>query len=190
MASVLDDPGIGIARFSVERYHQMIRSGILTEDDRLELFEGLLVDKMTEGPAHAAQISMLARIIAAQLGMNDWMLRVQHPITTPDSEPEPDLAIVRTGRYTEAHPGPADIAVVIEVADSSLSRDRSIKMRIYAAAGIERYLLINLAGHVVEVYGNPTADPEPRYATSNTLIAGPVDLGPISVDAAKLLNPF
>jgi Uma2 family endonuclease len=63
MVSVLDEPGVGIARFSVERYHQMITSEILTSDDRLELYEGVLVEKMTEGPAHPSHLALLARLL-------------------------------------------------------------------------------------------------------------------------------
>ena len=189
MASVVDEPGIGVARFSVERYHQMIATSLLTEDDRVELYEGVLVEKMTEGPAHASQVSMLARLIGARLGLADWMLRVRSPITTADSEPEPDLAIVRTARYVDAHPQADDIAVVVEVAESSLGHDRTTKGRIYAAAGIERYVIVKLAGRSVEVYTDPVADPEPRYASSRALTTGAVDLGPLTVDAADILNP-
>ena len=189
MASVLDDPGIGVARFSVDRYHQMIASALLTEDDRVELYEGVVVEKMTEGPAHAFQVSMLARLLGFRLGLGDWMLRVQIPITTADSEPEPDLAIVRTARYLDAHPQAGDIAAVLEVSESSLGRDRATKARIYAAAGIERYIIVNLAGGSVELYTEPASDPEPRYATGRTLTSGPVDLGALILDAAEILNP-
>jgi Uma2 family endonuclease len=189
MVSVVDEPGIGIARFSVERYHQMIAAEILTSDDSLELYEGVLVEKMTEGPAHASHLALLARLLTLRLGMSDWMLRVQNPITTADSEPEPDLAIVRVDRYDQQHPGAADIAVVIEISDSSLARDRSTKQRIYAAASVRRYLIVNIGADVVEEFTDPVSDPEARYATTRTLTNGSVDLGPFEIDIADLLRP-
>jgi Putative restriction endonuclease len=121
--------------------------------------------------------------------MSDWMLRVQNPITTADSEPEPDLAIVRVGRYDQQHPGAADIAVVVEISDSSLARDRSTKQRIYAAASVRRYLIVNIGAGVVEEFTDPVSDPEARYATTRTLTSGSVDLGPFEIDIADLLRP-
>jgi Putative restriction endonuclease len=121
--------------------------------------------------------------------MSDWMLRVQNPITTADSEPEPDLAIVRVGRYDQQHPGAADIAVVVEISDSSLARDRSTKQRIYAAASVRRYLIVNIGAGVVEEFTDPVSDPEARYATTRTLTSGNVDLGPFEIDIADLLRP-
>ena len=117
------------------------------------------------------------------------MVRVQHPISTVDSEPEPDLAIVRTDRYNDSHPRGGDIAVVIEIADSSLVRDRTTKQRLYAAASVPRYMIINLNGPVVEMYTEPVADPAPRYATMRTVSTGALDLGALMIDVAELLGP-
>ena len=111
------------------------------------------------------------------------------PPTTADSEPEPDLAIVRVGRYDQRHPAANGIAVVVEISDSSLARDRSTKQRIYAAAGVPRYLIVNIGSGVMEEYTDPVSDPEIRYATTRSLTSGSVDVGPFEIDVADLLRP-
>jgi Uma2 family endonuclease len=188
MSSLLDDPTIALARLTVAQYHHMIASGVLIDGDPLELYEGVLVAKMTEGPAHSFRITKLARLLIRALGDSAWQVRVQHPISTGDSEPEPDIAIVADLDYSQRHPGPSDIAALIEVAGSSLTRDRSTKQRIYANAGIERYVIVSLLDGLVEVYTEPMGGADPRYGCSASLAAGAVHLGPVSVDIADLFN--
>jgi Uma2 family endonuclease len=134
MSSLLGDPAISLARLSVAQYHQMVASGVLLDGDPLELFEGVLVEKITEGPAHAFRITRLTRLLLQAVGDGPWQVRVQNPISTIDSEPEPDLAIVADLNYSLRHPTGAEIEAVIEVAGSSLARDRSSKQRMYANA--------------------------------------------------------
>ncbi len=154
-----------IWRLSVEQYHEMARAGILTEDDPVELLEGWLVYKMTKKPPHTISTTLtrqsLERIVPA-----GWFVNSQEPITLEDSEPEPDVVIVRgePRNYKDHHPGAEDVALVVEVSDSTLGRDRGTKRRIYARAGIAVYWLINLIENRVEVYTNPTgATDEPDY---------------------------
>jgi Uma2 family endonuclease len=187
MSSLLDDPAISLARLSVAQYHRMIETGVLVEGEPLELYEGVLVEKMTEGPAHSFRITKIAQLLIRAIGDTAWQVRVQHPVSTTDSEPEPDIAIVADLDYSQCHPGPAETAVVIEVAGSSLARDRSTKQRIYARAGIPRYIIVNLADETVEVYSAPTAENDPHYRRHETIAAGMIDLGPVAVDAAALL---
>ena len=186
---MVEELGAAITRFSVERYHHMIERAVLTEEDHVELLEGVLVEKMTEGPAHAFRVSRVARLLTIRLGMGDWIVRAQHPITTDTSEPEPDLAIVRDTAYEVRHPNGADVAVVIEVSDSSLARDRNTKVRIYAAAAIERYIIINIPADTIECFEGPVATPEPHYLLSRTLRDGTIELGPITVTVQELLHP-
>ena len=131
-------PPVPVRRFTVEEYHQMIQAGILGEDDDVELLEGWIVPEMPRNPAHDALIAWVHNRVLAPRLREGWFCRGQSAITTPDSEPEPDLALIRGSErdYLSRHPGPADTALAVEVADSSLSRDRSIKARIYAAAGV------------------------------------------------------
>jgi len=103
----------------------------------------------------------LERIIAP-----GWYVDSQEPLTTVDSEPEPDVTIVRgeTRQYLDLHPGPQDVALVVEVADSSLQRDRSLKKRLYAVAGIPVYWIVNLLANQIEVYTEPLGPTEkPDY---------------------------
>ncbi len=154
-----------LRRLSVSEYHQMIQVGILTEDDPVELLEGWLVKKMPRNPPHDSTIDELHELLRSLLPAG-WRVRVQSAITTGDSEPEPDLAVAPgpASRYADHHPGPAEIAFVIEVADSSLSRDWQEKSRLYARAGIVCYWIVNLPDRQVEVYTQPTGPAEqPHY---------------------------
>src|SRR5438128_1194075 len=134
----------GFRRFSVAEYHRLIQTGILTEDDNLELLEGYLVCKMSRNPPHDATIQKATKRLFRVLPAG-WDLRIQSAVTLPDSEPEPDFAVVRGDEtaYRAHHPGPPDVGLVIEVADSTLPGDRDDKGRIYARAGIPTYWIVN-----------------------------------------------
>jgi Uma2 family endonuclease len=156
----------GFRRFSVAEYHRLTELGILSEDDNLELLEGYLVLKMPRNPPHDGTVHrVLKRLIRVMPG--GWDVRVQSAVTLPDSEPEPDLAVVRDDPdgYTHRHPGAADIGLVIEVSDSTLPGDRADKGRVYARAGIGRYWIVNLPDRQVEVYTGPSGPTAtPAYA--------------------------
>jgi Uma2 family endonuclease len=160
-------PELPVRRFTVDEYHRMIADGYFADDERFELLEGWITPKMVRNPPHDAVITLLDEAIRPNLPPG-WLLRIQSALTTVESEPEPDLAVVR-GRprdYSTRHPGPGDIALVVEVAESSLDRDRGVKRRIYARAGIPVYWLVNLATSRVEVYSEPTgpvSEGEPSY---------------------------
>jgi hypothetical protein len=151
-------------RFSVKQYHRMIEAGILTGDDRVELLEGWIVQKMPHNPPHDSCITRINRRLICILS-DDWLLRVQSAITLKDSEPEPDLAIVPGPEeiYFTRHPVVPDIATLIEVADSALEDDRSIKGRLYARARIGIYWIVNLVDRQIEVYTHPKAGKSPAY---------------------------
>jgi Uma2 family endonuclease len=152
-----------VVPLTVGQYHQMRETGILEEDEPIELLNGLLVhkdrggDRMPVSPRHALVVSRTAGW-APELEALGCHVRHQNPVTIePRNEPEPDVCIVR-GRpedYLERHPGPDDVHCLIEVADSSLKRDRSTKKAIYAAAGIPQYVIVNLADRRIEVYEDP-----------------------------------
>jgi Uma2 family endonuclease len=151
-------------RFSIEQYEKMLETGILTSEDRVELIEGLVVQKMTQLPPHAAAIDYALDALRSLLP-EGWRLREQKPIKLSDSEPEPDLVIVRgpLRLYEKRHPRPADIAVVIEVADTTLEGDRRDKGRVYARARLAVYWIINLPDRQVEVYTEPRSGRSPGY---------------------------
>jgi Uma2 family endonuclease len=179
-------------RFSVEQYHEMARLGILTEDDRVELLEGILVAKMTKNPPHIVATG-LAQDLLMRVVPPGWYVSVQDPVTTDESEPEPDLKVVRGDRrdHLTRRVGPVDSPLVIEVADSSLREDRTLKKRIYARAGVPTYWIVNLRDREVEVYTDPTgptARPDYRsrrdYAPGESipLTLDGREVGPIAVD--------
>lgn len=148
----------------------MIRSGVLTEKDHVELLEGWIVPKMPHNPNHAATVDRASEVIRDKLPAG-WRIRIQSAITTEASEPEPDLTVVLgpAERYSAHHPRSADIALVIEVSDSSLAYDRDVKGHVYAKANIPCYWIINLVDRHVEAYGDPsgpTADA--RYRQHQT----------------------
>jgi Uma2 family endonuclease len=145
-----------IWQLTVEQYHTMISTEILMDGDPVELLEGWLVMKMPKNPPHSFTTQMLREVLAAMLPLG-WFVDDQEPITAEDSEPEPDLSIVRGDRrmYSDRHPSPEDLGLVIEVADSSVECDRTIKKRIYARAGIPVYWIVNLPERQIEVYSQP-----------------------------------
>lgn len=154
-----------IWRLSVDQYHAMIHTGILTDDDPVELLEGWLVAKMPKNPPHRA-VTRLIRQVLERLVPAEWYVDSQEPITTGDSEPEPDVVVVRgeTRHYLDRHPGPNDVGLVIEVADTTLQRDRGFKKRLYARAGIPVYWIVNLSDNQCEVYTEPSGSgPQPDY---------------------------
>lgn len=169
-------PPFPIYQINVLKYHEMIQKGVLTEDDPVELLEGWIVPKMPRNPEHDTAIGLAEGTLRPLLPAG-WHIRVQCAITTGDSEPEPDLAIVEGGlrAFASRHPGPADIGLLAESAESSLDIDRDDKGRIYARADIPVYWLINLIDRQVEVYTDP--DPRgnpPAYRRCEIYVAGQV----------------
>jgi Uma2 family endonuclease len=158
-------PSEPIFRLSVKQYHRMIRTGILTDGDPVELLEGWLVQKMSKNPPHRVVTLLLRRALEGLISAG-WYVDSQEPITTADSEPEPDVVVVRgdTLDYLNRHPGPQDVGLVIEIAQATLKRDRGLKKRIYARAGISVYWLVDLVKKQIEVYTSPLSTGEkPDY---------------------------
>lgn len=155
-ASVPDFP---VWRMSVDYYQRMIAAGILTDEDEVELLEGCLVHQMPKNPAHRIALTSLRDFLFSKLPKG-WHLEVQEAITLDDSEPEPDLAVIRGSArdYPDRHPGPADIALVVEVANTTLKTDRQLKQRIYARNGLAEYWIVNLIDRQIEVYTRPKSD--------------------------------
>ncbi len=161
-----DVPADPVWRFTVEDYHEMIRIGILPSGAPIELLEGWLIKKMIKNPAHRVA-TRKTRIVLENIVPEGWSVDRQEAITTDDSEPEPDVSVVRgdTAQLLDRHPNPSEIGMLVEVADSSLDRDRGAKKRIYAAARIPAYWIINLIDKCVEEYTLPSVPSEqPDYA--------------------------
>lgn len=133
--------------------------GILTEDDRVELLEGELIQMSPIGPRHAAAVRRLTRLLIRRLG-TAAVVSVQNPIALDDhSEPQPDIAVLRPRRdeYATDHPAPRDVPVLIEVMDAAQDYDRGRKLRRYAEDGIREVWLVDLVADVIEVHRQPVA---------------------------------
>jgi len=172
----------GFRRWSVAEYHRLIDTGFLGEDDPVHLLEGNMVLRMPPNPPYSNTVTRSFRTLVKVLP-DAWQLRSEQPITLPDSEPQPDIALAR-GDYTtfrNRHPGPSDIGLIVEVADTSLIVDRVDMGRIYARAGLLVYWIINVVDRQVEVYTDPRpSDPEPAYATRTDY--GPGSAVPLMLD--------
>lgn len=150
-------PSDPVWRLSVAQYHQMIQSGIVTDDDPVELLEGWLITKTPKNRPHSLS-TQLTREALAKLIPSGWFVDAREPITMINSEPEPDIVVVRGERreYTDRHPYPEEVALVVEVANTTLQRDRSLKRRLYASAPIAIYWILNLQEMLLEVYTEPS----------------------------------
>ena len=131
-------------KFTVHEYHQMAEAGILTEDDRVELIEGEIIEMSPIGGRHIAVVSALAEILITTLG-KAARIDVQSPIRLDGtSEPEPDISVVRRRRYGNEVPNAGDVFLLIEVSDTTLVRDRNVKLPAYAAAGIPEVWIVDI----------------------------------------------
>jgi Uma2 family endonuclease len=135
----------------------MIDAGILVEDDSVELIAGEIVSQMPIGPKHSAVVKRLNQTFS-RLANDRWIVSVQDPIALDDfNEPEPDVALLRPRAdfYEELLPGPADILLLVEVADSSLAFDREEKIPLYALAQVPEVWVVNLVQKSIDVYRHP-----------------------------------
>lgn len=150
------------------RYHEAIRVGLFTTNDRLELLYGKLVDVFPKGSLHAHCVTVAAEYVRSRFG-KEYACREEKPITIAnlDSEPEPDIAVVSRTNYAPNHPAPSDTHLVVEVADSSIEKDQTIKVVLYAEANIAEYWIISLPKRRVEVHLNPLPDERTYGAVNN-----------------------
>ncbi len=144
--------------FSVKDFHRMGKAGILTEDDRVELLDGEIVEMAPTGIRHVGTVDRLTTLFFSHLGKR-VIVRVQSPVQLGRrSEPLPDVTILkaRPDFYTTARSQIADVLLLIEVADSTVRTDRSAKIPMYARAGITEVWLVDLETNAVEVYRQPS----------------------------------
>lgn len=157
-------------RFTVEEYDRMTESGIFDKAEKTELLKGEIVAMSPKGKKHAAATDRATRYFIRLLG-DRVIVRNQNPIQLDDlSEPEPDIALVapRDDEYVNRHPQPADVLLILEVADTSFDYDRHDKGEAYAVAGIAHYLVMNLRARAIEDYREPSRE---GYRSKRTLSA-------------------
>jgi Uma2 family endonuclease len=177
-------------RFGLEAYDEMIARGILTSDDRVELLAGEIVEMSPIGSPHAACVKRLNRLFSLTLGERA-IIGVQDPIALPpDSEPEPDITVLRAREdfYAQAHPRASDVLLLIEVADSSIRLDQLVKLPIYAAAGIVEVWIVDLVSNQIEAYTRPEQGTyrEKRIVRDEAMLT-PVAVPELSVRVSDVL---
>jgi Uma2 family endonuclease len=178
-------------RFNVKEYYRMAETGVLQPDARVELLNGEIIDRSPIGPFHGGVTNYLIEIFTAA-SKSRWMTSVQNPVRLDDhSEPQPDLVLLKPSPdfYRRQHPQPADVYLLIEVADSSLTTDREAKLPVYGRAGIAEVWIVNLIDQTVEVYREPHFT---GYGSKTILRAGgqakPQAFPDVAVDVAELLK--
>jgi Uma2 family endonuclease len=158
-------------RFTVDDYYRMAEVGILTEDDRVELLDGEIVEMSPIGSVHGGHVKRLNALFTSQLGAR-VVVSVQDPVRLSRfSEPQPDVTLLRPREdfYARAHPRPEDVLLLIEVADTSVETDRRVKLPLYAGAGVREVWLLDLPAERVEIHRQPTAF---GYSEIRTLARG------------------
>lgn len=141
--------------FTVDEYDRMVAAGVFRPDDRLELIDGEIVEMSPIGPRHAAFVANLTRIFVTRIGERA-AIWPQNPVTIPPrSKPQPDIAVLRARSYWDAHPGVDDVLLLVEVAESSLGYDRSVKRDLYARVGIPEYWIVDAVAEAIETFSRP-----------------------------------
>ena len=178
-------------RFSVKEYYLMAEAGILSPRDRVELIDGEIVQMAAIGSYHAACVDTLSNLFREMLGRR-VIVRVQNPVRLGErSEPEPDIALLRprADAYRDAHPGPDDVMLIVEVSHSTVEYDRDVKTPLYAEAGIPELWLVNLD----EDYIDGLSDPDGagyramrRYARGERI--APALLPDAALDVSEILG--
>ena len=171
MTLQLAQPRLKTFRLNVSQYHQMSEAGIFSENDKVELINGEIIEMSPIGRRHAACVDRINRLFSNILGIK-VIVRVQNPIILNNlSEPEPDIALLkpRADFYESGHPQPQDIFLLIEVADSSLEYDRDVKIPLYATSGISEVWLVDIYEQVIIVYRYPS---ENGYSDIQTFSRG------------------
>jgi Uma2 family endonuclease len=157
--------------FTVDDYYRMAEAGILNEDDRVELIEGEIIEMTPIGSPHASIVRRFEALFSQLVTNERAMISAQNPVRLSDfSEPQPDIALLRwrSDYYASVHPGPADVLLLVEVADTSIEYDREVKLGLYAQAGISEVWIVDIGSHAVEVYREPSV-----HGYESVVTAGP-----------------
>lgn len=178
-------PPLPVRRFTVDEYHRLIQTGIIRSGEPVELIRGWIVPKMPTNPTHASVVRRLDRWFQRHV-IEALIVSVQQPITTQDSEPEPDLAILQGPevRYFTRHPVPEDIHLLIEVSDTSLSYDKGEKLKLYASVKVPCYWVVDLERRMVIVYSSPRTGRHATYRTHQEY--GPGTKAPVVISGKTL----
>ncbi|WP_370623533.1 Uma2 family endonuclease [cf. Phormidesmis sp. LEGE 11477] len=145
---------------TTDEYHRMAEVGILSPDERVELIAGKIIQKMPKGPRHSALCKRIEKLIERLLE-DKVLVRLQDPIQLDAySEPEPGIVVAHPNDsfYEDHHPAPNEIYLIVEIADSTIERDLTLKADLYAAAGIIDYWVINVQAQQLHIFRQPQTD--------------------------------
>jgi Uma2 family endonuclease len=162
----MSNPHVRHYRFTVDDFHRMAETGILAPDARVELIDGEIVEMTPMGPRHARRMRSIRKWLDRLLG-DEAVISVQTPVNLGFAEPYPDVSVVRgpdDERYEKALPTPADVLLLVEIADSTALYDRNVKSEMYAFAGIRELWVVDLPHDSVVVFRAPRSG---RYAEVN-----------------------
>jgi Uma2 family endonuclease len=181
MSELVTDP-IQTHQWTRRQYEKMVQAGVLTDEDRVELLNGSIVSMSPQNSQHATAVTLCRRALETTCE-KDHFVRTQAPLALgTHSEPEPDLALILGSANDFWNEHPTQAALVVEVADTSLQKDREHKRRLYAGHEIPEYWILNLEALHVEVYQSPTED---EYGKKKTYDTGD-DLQPSAVSCSSL----
>ncbi|MCS6919472.1 MAG: Uma2 family endonuclease [Fimbriimonadales bacterium] len=145
-------------RFTPEQFHQLGAMGLLDPERRYELIEGDIYETAPVGPEHGYTVDVVTQTLTPHSKPGAYYVRIQNPLRLDESEPVPDVSVVPGKPEDYLHALPTTALLVIEVADTSLERDRTKKLALYARHQIPEYWIVNLSERVVEVYREPQGE--------------------------------
>lgn len=184
-----ETPPLALRRWKRVEYERLVEMGVFDSDERLELLDGLLVVREPQGVPHAAATRLVVAALRRTFG-EGWLVDSQMPLALDDdSEPEPDICVVPGGPrdYLDAHP--THPVLIVEVAESSLRKDRAHKASLYARAGIADFWIVNLVDRVLEIHRDPQPSSAALYGWSYRTVAilrAPETISPLAAPAASI----
>jgi Uma2 family endonuclease len=191
MGNDLVKTNLPLHRFNVKEYYRMAETGVLPPGVRVELLDGKIIDMSPIGPLHGGVVNRLDRFFQ-RCSRDRWLVTVQNPVHLEDhSEPQPDLMLLKPAAddYDSRHAMPEDVYLLIEVSDSTLAKDRDVKLPLYGQAGITELWIVNLVDGTLEIYREPHFA---GYASTQILHEGesaaPAHFPDAVIEVAKLLR--
>jgi len=179
--------------FTVQDYHRMIETGIIDEDERVELLAGQIVKMAAKGTAHNAAVKRTVELLQDLLGRS-VLISVQDSIQLNDnSEPEPDIALLMRDPlyYEDHHPTPSEIYLIIEIAYTTLRKDCSTKATIYAQSGITDYWVLNISDRQLHVFREPSQEGyKSELILADSMTISPLHFPDISFMVSEMLRPL
>ena len=184
---------VKVRLLTVEEYHKMGETGIISTDEEVELIEGKVIEKPMKGTSHEAAITRAERALRNRLGTR-VLLRLQSAVRLSDrSEPEPDIAVVYPDPmdYEDHHPTPPEIYLIVEIADTTLKRDTEFKAKVYAKAGINDYWVLDITNRQLYAFREPTASGyQNQQILSDDATISPVAFPNVTINVSEMLRPL